>query len=168
MLWNKAESKQHPSSRCRVHQRVLRKVGHILQKLCRVHFPCSWVEMDPVHLIAKVADVMKEVRADFLDHVKHVNLLSSTLLMSESCVRSPLFGCGNCAPGVRTTRKSEGVYSPEAETDPHLRTSQKDTRASLVAQWLRVCLPMQGTRVRALVQEDPTCCKATKAVRHNY
>ena len=27
--------------------------------------------------------------------------------------------------------------------------------ASLVAQWLRVCLPMQGTRVRARVQEDP-------------
>ena len=28
--------------------------------------------------------------------------------------------------------------------------------ASLVAQWLRICLPMQGTRVRALVWEDPT------------
>ena len=27
--------------------------------------------------------------------------------------------------------------------------------ASLVAQWLRVCLPMQGTRVWALVWEDP-------------
>ena len=30
-------------------------------------------------------------------------------------------------------------------------------QASLVAQWLRICLPMQGTRVRALVREDPTC-----------
>ena len=39
--------------------------------------------------------------------------------------------------------------------------------ASLVAQWLRVHLPMQGTRVRALVREDPTCCRATKPVRHN-
>ena len=29
--------------------------------------------------------------------------------------------------------------------------------ASLVAQWLRTCLLMQGTRVRALVWEDPTC-----------
>ena len=29
-------------------------------------------------------------------------------------------------------------------------------RASLVAQWLRICLPMEGTRVRALVCEDPT------------
>ena len=30
-------------------------------------------------------------------------------------------------------------------------------RTSLVAQWLRICLLMQGTRVRALVWEDPTC-----------
>ena len=39
--------------------------------------------------------------------------------------------------------------------------------ASLVAQWLRICLPMQGTRVRALVWEDPTCRRATKPVSHN-
>ena len=39
---------------------------------------------------------------------------------------------------------------------------------SLVAQWLRIHPPMQGTRVRALVQEDPTCRGATKPVRHNY
>ena len=40
--------------------------------------------------------------------------------------------------------------------------------ASPVAQWLRIRLPMQGTRVRALVREDPTCRGATKPVRHNY
>ena len=40
--------------------------------------------------------------------------------------------------------------------------------ASLVAQWLRIRLPMQGTRVRALVWEDPTCRGATKPVSHNY
>ena len=40
--------------------------------------------------------------------------------------------------------------------------------ASLVAQWLRIRLQMQETRVRALVQEDPTCRGATKPVRHNY
>ena len=27
---------------------------------------------------------------------------------------------------------------------------------------------MQGTQVRALVREDPTCCIATKPVCHNY
>ena len=41
-------------------------------------------------------------------------------------------------------------------------------RASLVAQWLRIHLPMHGTRVRALVQEDPACHGATKPVHHNY
>ena len=30
-----------------------------------------------------------------------------------------------------------------------------------MTQWLRVCLPMQGTRVRTLVWEDPTCRRAT-------
>ncbi|KAJ8779987.1 hypothetical protein J1605_012023 [Eschrichtius robustus] len=45
---------------------------------------------------------------------------------------------------------------------------KKKNGASLVAQWLRIRLPMQGTRVQALVQEDPTCCRATKPVRHNY
>ena len=41
-------------------------------------------------------------------------------------------------------------------------------RTSLVAQWLRTLLPMQGTRDRALVREDPTCRGATKLVCHNY
>ena len=41
-------------------------------------------------------------------------------------------------------------------------------RASLVAQWLRICLLMQGTRVRALVWEDPTCHGAPGPVSHNY
>ena len=41
-------------------------------------------------------------------------------------------------------------------------------RTSLVVQWLRICLPMQGTQVPSLVQEDPTCHVATKPVNHNY
>ena len=28
-----------------------------------------------------------------------------------------------------------------------------------MVQWLRIHLPMQGTRVRSLVREDSTCCK---------
>ena len=39
---------------------------------------------------------------------------------------------------------------------------------SLVVQWLRIHLPMQGTRVRALVREDPTCYRANKPVHYNY
>ena len=52
---------------------------------------------------------------------------------------------------------------------PEKTIMQKETRrASLVAQWLRICLLMQGTRVRALVWEDPTCHGATGPVSHNY
>ena len=35
-------------------------------------------------------------------------------------------------------------------------------------QWLRIRLPIQRTRVRSLVQEDPTCHETTKPVCHNY
>ena len=47
----------------------------------------------------------------------------------------------------------------------HLKISRG---TSLVAQWLRICLPMQGTRIQSLVQEDPTCRGTTKPVCHNY
>ena len=52
---------------------------------------------------------------------------------------------------------------------PHhfLRSDKTAARASLVAQWLRICLLMQGTRVRALVWEDPTCRGAAGPVSHN-
>ena len=39
---------------------------------------------------------------------------------------------------------------------------------SLVAQWLRICLPMQGTQVQSLVRKDSTCRGAAKPMRHNY
>ena len=39
---------------------------------------------------------------------------------------------------------------------------------SLVVQWLRIRLPMQGTQVWSPVQEDPTCHKATKPMHHSY
>ena len=45
---------------------------------------------------------------------------------------------------------------------------KKGWGAFLVAHWLRIRLPTQGTRVQALVREDPTCRRATKTVHHNY
>ena len=41
-------------------------------------------------------------------------------------------------------------------------------RASLVVQWLRVCLATQGTPVQFLVWEDPTSHEATKPGLHNW
>ena len=56
------------------------------------------------------------------------------------------------------------VYS----TDQLLSVEVFSQGTSLVVQWLRIHLPVQGTQVRALVREDPTCRRATKPVRHNY
>ena len=38
----------------------------------------------------------------------------------------------------------------------------------LVAQWIRIHLPVQGTQVRSLVQEYSTCLGATKPTCHDY
>ena len=35
---------------------------------------------------------------------------------------------------------------------------RSEKKASLVIQWMRVCLPVQGTWVQSLVWEDCTCC----------
>ena len=49
-----------------------------------------------------------------------------------------------------------------------LEQNEEAQGTSLVAQWLRIRLPMQGTQVRVLVWEDPTCRRATKPMHHNY
>ena len=51
-----------------------------------------------------------------------------------------------------------------------------DTRTEAASQLLdflgdaviRICLPMQGTRVQSLVQEASTCRGATKPMYHNF
>ena len=49
-----------------------------------------------------------------------------------------------------------------------MRLFKDEYGTSLVVQGLRIRLPMQGTQVRALVRDDPTCCGATKPVRHSH
>ena len=39
--------------------------------------------------------------------------------------------------------------------------SRNTNKTSLVVQWLRIPLPMQGTQVQSLLQEDSTCHGAT-------
>ena len=38
----------------------------------------------------------------------------------------------------------------------------------LVAQWIRICLPVQETWVQSPIQEDSTCRRSAKPVCHNY
>ena len=77
------------------------------------------------------------------------------------------FWCGECLLTKRVL--SAGVHGGEQiYVSAWLKLTLKNIlRASLVAQWLRVCLPMQGTRVRALVWEDPTCRGAAGPVSHD-
>ena len=74
--------------------------------------------------------------------------------------------CENfCPSGLETRNIIFNKVQPFGLSTHHQKRVQW---ASLVAQWLRVCLPMQGTRVHAPVREDPTCRGATKPVSHNY
>ena len=68
----------------------------------------------------------------------------------------------------QSTVSNEEVSRKRADIPSLIQFDKGYFRASLVVQWLRVRLPMQGTRVRALVWEDPTCRGATRPVRHNY
>ena len=64
-----------------------------------------------------------------------------------------------------------GVLLPQGPFSSVMLSGQvkiKKLGRGTVAQCLRIRLPMQGTRVRALVREDPTCRGAIKPVRHNY
>ena len=59
-------------------------------------------------------------------------------------------------------------YGKQPKDPPTDERIKKTVGASLVAQWLRIRLLVQGTWVRALVQEDPTCRGAAKPVHHDY
>ena len=61
------------------------------------------------------------------------------------------------------------AYTQNENKKPLTPLGSKDfVGTSLVVQWLRVLLPMQGTWVHFLVLEDPTCLGATQPVCHNY
>ena len=64
--------------------------------------------------------------------------------------------------------KSEELTLISAQPPGFLILKTEQLGTSLVAQQLRICLPIQGTQVRALVREDPTCRRATKPERHSY
>ena len=58
-------------------------------------------------------------------------------------------------------------FNPTGKIDNLDCVQNSYSGTSLVAQWVRIHLPIQGVRVRALVWEDPTCHRATKPVGHN-
>ena len=95
------------------------------------------------------------------------SLIHSTNAERAAAVCRPCTGCwGHSVNETRKCFPLRGMEVLEGEVDAEQNKYIRG--ASLVAQWLRICLPMQGTWVRALVREDPTCRGATKPVSHNY
>ena len=48
------------------------------------------------------------------------------------------------------------------------KLSKNLMRASLVAQWVRICLPMQGTRFDPWSVKIPHAAEQLKPVSHNF
>ena len=65
-------------------------------------------------------------------------------------------------PFIQTVGEISGTHAYHALRDFTLFSLKKFCWASLVTQWLRIHLPTQGTQVRPLAREDPTCRGATK------
>ena len=59
------------------------------------------------------------------------------------------------------------TYETEAQPD-HWLLKDESVWTSLAAQWIRICLPMQGTWVQPLDQEDSPGLGAIKPMGHNY
>ena len=69
-----------------------------------------------------------------------------------------LFQASRMSPTSAVSKQSPApTFPPPPSYFPKVCTG-----TSLVAQGCRICLPMQETRVRSLVWEDPTYCRATK------
>ena len=68
------------------------------------------------------------------------------------------------APNLRVGMMSEcQVWAPSG-----FESREKESRTFLVAQWVRIRLPMQVIRVQFLAQEDSTRLGAAKSMCHNY
>ena len=65
------------------------------------------------------------------------------------------------------SKKKKKTHEAKVSKTKRMRFLKNIYWASLVAQWLRICLLMQETRVRALVWEDPTCHGAAGPVSHS-
>ena len=72
--------------------------------------------------------------------------------------------CGDCSRYTLTHGGSLAGHQYPSGT----RAAEVPRQDSLVAQWIRIHLAMQGKLVRSLFWEDSTCCGATKSVSQNY
>ena len=109
---------------------------------------CLGNTMDRGTWRATVHGVLR-VRHDF--HHRHIETESSMLVYRDG-------------RRVRKWRFDLGRVFLEAGEN----ISELSKRTSLVGRWIRIRLPMQGTWVWSLVQEDPTCWGAAEPVHRNF
>ena len=71
-------------------------------------------------------------------------------------------------PGEFHGQRSLAGYTPWGRKESDLTEWLRPSLLSLVIQWLKIHLAVQGTLVWSLVQEDSTCLRATKPVCLSY
>ena len=86
---------------------------------------------------------------------------------SSRCAGSPALALALVLPGPRQV---VATYSYRLCVNCSLAISvlRYLFQTSLVVQWIKICQPMPGTGVRALVQEGSTYLGTNKTVCHNY
>ena len=103
---------------------------------------------------------------------KCLNRTALSPLWNRCTVSILLFGRPSCVYGkLFSMSVTEGAEKPSVFSAPSGGVCRYVLKwqpgASLVAQWMKIHLPMQETQVQSLVQEDPTCLGATKPMYHN-
>ena len=83
------------------------------------------------------------------------------LLKKNKCIQWPKILPQEAKKGTKLTQNRRKKIKYRSK-------QSKERTTSLIVQRLRIHLPMQGTWVRSLVQEDPTYKRAAKPERCNY
>ena len=130
--------------------RLIKKKGEKTQ-INRIRNQKGQVITDTVEIQRIMRDYYKQLYANKMDNLEEMD----KFLEKHSLLRV-------------NQEEIENINRPITSTEIETVIKNLPTGASLVAQWLRVYLPMQGTWVRALVWEDPTCHGAPGPVSHNY
>ena len=87
---------------------------------------------------------------------------------TEACIiKGRIVGDGDCLSwkypmSLQNGPQNQLLVRRVAEAFKHLLCTL------LVVQRIRLHLPMQGTQVQSLIQEDPTCRRATEPMCLNY
>ena len=145
-------------------------------------FVCHKVNVEKSRYTKQLRQVMILPASDLLDlHIKSHAFSSASETLSDSYFLSPstlpahthLLAAPWAAPSFCYTRDPQVLslcsLRPSLKFNSHTRSHVKPLCwPSLVAQWIRICLPMQEAWVWALIQEESTCFGATKPIHHNY